>query len=114
MLGSVVVYGCVVVIFAASPWFHLSLVMMLITGICNVLSHALVQTVIQAHSPSEFRGRTMSIFNMSQVVMTAGSILIGALSSLLGARSVLASMGTIGTLTIITVYIALPRARLIR
>ena len=114
MLGSVAVYGCILVIFAASPWFHLSLVMMIIAGICNVLSHALVQTVIQYHSPSEFRGRTMAIFNLSQVVMTAGSILIGTLSSLMGARWASASMGTIGALTVITVYIALPRVRLIR
>ncbi|MDP2646375.1 MAG: MFS transporter [Desulfobacterales bacterium] len=114
MLGSATVYGCILVIFAASPWFHLSLAMMLIAGICNVLSHALVQTVIQYHSPSEFRGRTMAIFNMSQVIMTAGSIILGSLSSLLGVRWALASMGTIGALALITIYLALPRARLIR
>ena len=30
---------------------------------------------------SEFRGRTMAIFHMSQVVMTAGAMLFGALST---------------------------------
>ncbi len=44
-------------------------------------AHALVQTIIQSYSPSEFRGRTMAIFHMSQVVMTAGAMLFGALSS---------------------------------
>ncbi len=114
MLGSVMLYGFILVIFAASPWFQLSLVMMGIAGLCHVHSHALVQTVIQSYSPSEMRGRTMAIFHMSRVVMMAGSILVGALSSLLGARWAVASMGTVGALTMIGIYVALPRARLIR
>jgi MFS family permease len=114
MLGSVILYGFILMVFAASPWFRLSLAAMFITGICNVLSHALVQTVIQSYSPSEFRGRTTAIFSMSQVVVTTGSILIGALASLLGAPWAVASMGAAGALTMILVYTAMPRARLIR
>jgi MFS family permease len=74
----------------------------------------LLTAIIQAYSPSEFRGRTMVTFHMNQVVMTAGSMLLGALSSLLGARWATASMGAVGTLAMIAVYMALPRARLIR
>ena len=114
MLGAVVLYGFTIVIFAYSPWFQLSLTMMCVTGICNVLSHALVQTVIQTYTPQELRGRTTAIFQMSQVIVTTGSILIGALSSLLGARLAMALMGIIGALTMTAVYIAMPRARLIR
>jgi predicted MFS family arabinose efflux permease len=114
MLGSVALYGFIVVIFAVSPWFQLSMVMMCIAGLCHVHSHALVQTVIQSYSPSEIRGRTMAIFNMSQVVMMAGSILVGTLSSLLGARWAVGSMSAVGALTMIIIYVALPRARLIR
>jgi hypothetical protein len=88
--------------------------MMGIAGLCHVHSHALVQTVIQSYSPSELRGCTMAIFNMSQVVMMAGSILVGALSSLLGARLAVASMGAVGALIMIAFYVGLPRARLIR
>ena len=114
MLGSVALFGFIVVIFAASPWFQLSIVMMGIGGLCSVHSHALVQTVIQSYSPSELRGRTMAIYNMSHVVVMVGSILVGTLSSLLGARWAVASMGAVGSLTIIMIYMALPRARLIR
>jgi predicted MFS family arabinose efflux permease len=114
MLGSVALYGFILVAFAVSPWFQLSMVMMCIAGLCHVHSHALVQTVIQSYSPSEIRGRTMAIFNMSQVVMMAGSILVGTLSSLLGARWAVGSMSAVGALTMIIIYVALPRARLIR
>ena len=114
MLGGVTVYGFLIIIFAASRWFQLSIVLMGIIGLCHVFAHALVQTVIQYYSPSAFRGRTIAIFHMSQVVMTVGSMLTGTLSSFLGARLAVASMGAAGALTMIGIYVALPRARLIR
>ncbi|MBI2352352.1 MAG: MFS transporter, partial [Deltaproteobacteria bacterium] len=114
MLGGVTLYGLTVVAFSASPWFKLSMALMTIIGLSHVSSHALVQTVIQAYSPSEFRGRTMAVFHMSSVLMTLGSMLIGVLASLLGARWAVASMGAAGALTMVAIYVALPRAGLIR
>jgi MFS family permease len=114
MLSGVMLYGLMNMAFAASPWFSLSLVLMVIVGLCHVQSHALVQTVIQAYSPSEFRGRTIALFHMSQVVMTVGAILFGALSSLFGAEWTVASMGAIGALCMIAIHLAVPNARLIR
>jgi MFS family permease len=114
MLVSVMLYGFFTVMFAASPWFWLSMVLMVIVGLCHVHSHALVQTVIQSYSPSEFRGRTMAIFHMSQVVLTIGAMLYGALSSLVGAQWAVASMGGVGALIMIGISLALPGARSIR
>lgn len=114
MLGSVTLYGFIIVMFAASHWFWLSMILMVIVGLCHVHSHALVQTIIQSYSPSEFRGRTMAIFHMSQVVMTAGAMLFGALSSILGAEWAVASMGVFGALIMIGISLALPAARFIR
>jgi len=114
MLGGVTLYGLVIVAFAASRWFELSLALMGIVGMVHVTSHALAQTVIQTYSPSEFRGRTMAIFHMTHVVLLAGGILIGALSSLAGAPWAAASMSIAGTLSMIGICVALPRARLIR
>ncbi len=114
MLGGVALYGMVIVMFAESPWFKLSIALMGIVGLCHVSAHALIQTVIQSYSPSNFRGRTTAIFHMSQVVMTIGSMLVGALAVLWGARWAVASMGAAGTLAMIAIYIAIPRAREIR
>ena len=55
-------------------------------GLCHVTSHALIQTVIQSYSPPEFRGRTMAIFHMTQVILVIGAMFIGGLAALLGAR----------------------------
>jgi MFS family permease len=114
MLAGVMVYGLVIVLFAASPWFNLSIALMAVVGLCHVSAHALIQTVIQSYSPSEFRGRTTAIFHMSQVVMTVGSMLFGALAALWGAQWAVASMGMAGSLATVAIYIALPHARHIR
>ncbi|MET0500535.1 MAG: MFS transporter [Candidatus Binatia bacterium] len=114
MLGGVGLYGLIIVAFAVSPWFQLSVALMGIVGIVHVTSHALAQTVIQSHSPAEFRGRTMSIFHMTHVILLTGGIIIGALSSIIGASWAAASMSIAGTLSMIGIYLALPRARLVR
>jgi hypothetical protein len=56
----------------------------------------------------------MAIFHMSSVVMTLGSMLVGTLAALVGARWALASMGTVGALTMVTIGVTLPRTRHIR
>jgi MFS family permease len=114
MLGGVTLYGMIIVAFAVSPWFNLSVALMVIVGIVHVTSHALAQTVIQTYSPAEFRGRTMAIFHMTHVVLLTGGILIGAFSSFAGAQWATASMSLVGAATVIAIYLALPRVRLIR
>jgi MFS family permease len=114
MLGGVTLYGIIIVAFAASPWFELSLALMGIVGIVHVTSHALAQTVIQTYSPSDFRGRTMAIFHMTHVVLLAGGILIGGLSTFVGAQWAAASMSIAGALAMVGIYLGMPRARLIR
>jgi len=114
MLGGVALYGASVVAFAASPWFQLSMFLMVIVGFANVCSHALVQTVIQTYSPREFRGRAIALFHMSQVVMTVGSMVIGSLAALCGTEWSVVLMGVAGTLAMLGIHFALPRAWQIR
>jgi MFS family permease len=114
MTAGVALYGVLVVIFAVSPWFSLSLVLMAVIGLCHVSSHALVQTVIQTYSPPEFRGRTMAIFHMTQVLLLLGGLLIGVLSALLGAPMAAAAMSVAGVLCMFALYFGVPDARAIR
>jgi MFS family permease len=114
MLGGVALYGLLVVVFSASSWFSLSMATMAVIGLCHVSSHALVQTVIQAYSPREYRGRTMALFHMTQVLLLLGGMLIGALSTLMGAPWAAAAMSIVGTLCMIALYVLMPAARYIR
>ena len=110
MLGGAALYGLSVVAFAVSPWFAVSMLLMVVIGLANVCCHALVQTVIQTYSPSEFRGRTMSMFQLSNVVMTAGSMLVGALATFGGTQWAVGLMSSAGVLAVLAVHLSLPRA----
>lgn len=114
MLCGVTLYGLGVVAFAASPSFRVSLALMAVIGMAHVSSYALVQTVIQTYSPSAFRGRTMAIFQLGEVVMTIGGMLAGFLAGIVGARWAAGAMGLSGTLVAIVIAAAQPRARHIR
>ena len=114
MIGGVALYGVLVVIFSASSWFSLSIILMFVIGLCHVTSHALIQTVIQSYSPPEFRGRTMAIFHMTQVILVIGAMLVGGLASLVGARWAAASMSLTGTILMVAIYVLMPAARKIR
>jgi MFS family permease len=114
MLVGVMLYGVLVVVFSASPWFSLSMVLMAAIGLCHVSSHALVQTVIQSYSPPEFRGRAIAIFHMNQVLLLLGGMLIGALSAAIGAPWAAAAMSIVGTLCMVALFVFDPKARTIR
>lgn len=114
MLAGATFYAFVVVLFAASPWFEFSLALMGLVGLCHVSVHALVQTVVQTYSPAELRGRTIALFHMNQVFQTAGSVVVGALAGLAGARFAVALMSILGACSVAAIYFRLPRTRLIQ
>ncbi len=114
MLVGVTLYGLIVAAFAVSPSFKLSVLLMGLVGVVHVTSHALAQTVIQTYSPTEFRGRTMALYHMTHVILLVGGIFIGALASWIGAQWATASMSIAGALSMLGIYLALPRARAIR
>ena len=114
IIGGIALYGVLLMIFAASSSFPLSMVLMFLIGLCHVTSHALIQIVVQSYSPSEFRGRTMAIFHMTQVILVVGAMFVGGLASLIGARWAATWMSLTGTALMITIYVLMPRARRIK
>jgi MFS family permease len=114
MTGACFSYGALLVLFAFSQWFVVSLILMVFLGLANVFSNALIQTVVQTHSPSEIRGRVMGIFQQRDLANTAGSMLIGALAGMWGAPWATALMGGTCALGAAAVYLLIPHARKIR
>ena len=114
MIGGVALYGVLLAVFSFSSSFLLSMAVMFMIGLCHVTSHALIQIIIQSYSPSEFRGRTMAIFHMTQVILVMGAMFIGGLASWIGARWAATSMSLVGTTAMIAIFMLMPRARQIR
>lgn len=114
MLDASLIYGLLVVGLACSPWYWLALVFMLLAGVCHVHANALVHTVVQSYSTPEYRGRSMALFNMSQMLSTAGSMLAGVLASGIGPRGAVAAMGLAGAAGILLLVMLMPAARQIK
>jgi MFS family permease len=114
MIGGVALYGVLLVLFSVSSSFVVSMGLMFLIGLCHVTSHALIQIVVQSYSPSEFRGRTMAIFHMTQVILVIGAMFIGGLASLIGARWATIAMSAIGTLAMAAIWTLMPPARRIQ
>jgi MFS family permease len=114
MLGGVTLYGLTVVGFAASPWFSMSVGLMVVVGLFHVTSHTLTQIIVQTYTPPEFRGRTMGILQQAHVVQMAGGMVLGGAASLLGAPRAIATMGAVGALATVVIFLAVPAARRIQ
>jgi hypothetical protein len=87
---------------------------MLWIGVCNVYSGALVQTVVQAKSPPELRGRVIGAFQTGQVMFQLGGFLAGWSASLLGAQETVGLMGIGLVGCAIAVLTFMPTVRTIR
>ena len=74
---------------------------------CN----ALVQTIIQAHSPPQFRGRVMALFSLNHVLAMAGGVVVSALAVAVGPRWAIALMGFTGAAGIAVLYLRNPGVR---
>lgn len=107
-------YGVVLLAFAFSSWLPFSLLLMVGAGAANVLTNALVQTVVQAYSPPELRGRVMGVFQQREVAHTAGSMLLGALAAVWGAPWALAASAATCVVGAVAILVAMPRVRAIR
>lgn len=75
-------------LFAVSPWFVFTLVMMFVSGAAVVTMITTINTIIQTRVPDSLRGRTLSFYSFVLV----GSMPIGALLSSVGVATIGARM----------------------
>ncbi len=73
-------------IFALSPSFWLSMVVLLGVGVLFILQNALANTLVQLASPDRLRGRVMSVYSLVfQGMQGAGRMQAGLTETMLGA-----------------------------
>ncbi len=64
LLWSVCGFGLATIIFGASHWFWLSLLMLFLTGVFDSVSVVVRQTLVQLLTPDEMRGRVSAVNNI--------------------------------------------------
>jgi hypothetical protein len=102
------------VAFAASPWLALSMALMFVLGICNVFANTLNQTVLQAASAPEMRGRVMGMYQQHQILIALGGLAAGAMASVWGAPWTVATFGLCCFIGAAAIFFMMPLVRTIR
>ena len=110
-----VLYFSMVIAFANSTWFPLSMLFLVGAGIFNSTSGVLANTLFQLAAKNEMRGRVVALLGMSQGVQPAGSLLMGFGIERWGAPGTISAFmaGAIGFMGLIAVaFPALRRSTL--
>src|SRR6201996_9162484 len=82
---STAVYGVTTVFFAFTGSYAIALVMLLISGVANLASMSIGQTVVQLRARAQDRGRIVGLYGVSANGLRAGSgFTVGLLGALIG------------------------------
>ena len=93
LFGSLLALGAVLILFALSRSFPLSLALLVLVGAFQMTYMTTNQTVLQVTTPDEFRGRVMGIYMLNQGLLPLGSLFAGVLADLWSAPLAVTVMG---------------------
>jgi hypothetical protein len=102
-------FGIVLALFAITPWFSLSLLLVAITGGVSSVYMAANNTIIQMTVDDQYRGRVMSVYMMTWGLMPFGTLPMGALADVFGAPAAVAGQAIFSAIVIGLVALRLPR-----
>ena len=112
LLWCVTGFGATTIIFGASQWFWLSLLMLLLTGVFDSVSVVVRQTLVQLLTPDEMRGRVSAVNNIFIGTSNEFGAVESGLTAALFGPVVSVVAGGIGTiLVVIAVALRWPQTR---
>ncbi|CAN5770536.1 MFS transporter [soil metagenome] len=115
LLVSSLSFTSLLVAFAFSRSFTLSLVLLAAAGFTMILNNATTNALLQSLVPDALRGRVMSVYVFMFLGMTpVGSLQAGAVARWLGAPVALAGGGVVLLLVILIVWWRVPELREVR
>lgn len=104
-------YGALVLGFALSPWYALSLGLLVAAGIANGLYTMALSTALQLKLTDEFRGRVMGMWNLHWGLPALGGTILGALAEHASAPLAVAAGGLLVVVVALCMAVALPAMR---
>ena len=114
-LAANAVFGMSLLLFAASRWLALSLVLLLIIGAAQTLAMALTNTLLQLEVPEAMRGRVMSAYTLIPMgFMPLGSMALGSIGELVTVPVALMGAATIVIAGVVVIGLLVPAVRQIR
>jgi MFS family permease len=101
LLGCVTGFGVATIVFGASRWFWLSLLMLFLTGVFDSVSVVVRQTLVQLLTPDEMRGRVSAVNNIFIGTSNEFGALESGLTAAIFGPVVSVVAGGIGTILIV-------------
>lgn len=109
LIVSSLIFSVSLTLFSLSKIYLLSLIALMVTGVASVTAVSLINTMLQALVPDEFRGRTMSVFMLTFAgFMPFGNLLAGIVTHIWGAPLAVLAGGIICGAFFITLNILYP------
>jgi MFS family permease len=87
-LGGLFMLSTMLIAFAFTSNLPLALAILVLVGFFEIISLTVIQTLIQLSIPDQLRGRVTAAVNLIWMVLSFGSIVIGAGSDLLGPKMI--------------------------
>ena len=103
LLGSCFLFGIMLIFFAVSPWYPLSLALLVGAGAASAVYDATMATALQIIVPDEIRGRVLGAYVLTWGMAPLGSAQAGAVADLMGASLAVAIGGAIAGVYALTI-----------
>lgn len=113
LVGSAL-FGILLMFFAFSTNYPLSLVLIALSSIANYIYMIMVQTLLQSFVPDELRGRVMAIYSLTWSLQPLGALQSGAVAEFWGAPVAVALGGLVVTAFALFMLVASPKVRDVR
>lgn len=115
-IGSIFAIGALLesvalVIFAFSPLYLLSWIMLFVAGLGQAGFHTMRNAIILTTASDEMRGRALSTVGLTQGVGVIGELQTGLLAERIGASPTVGAQATLSALMTAVVILALPKLR---
>jgi len=111
ILAGAAAFGLLLMGFALSAWFPLSLVLIMGMSFANQTYITTVNVVLQARLPNEFRGRVMGIFGLTYTLTPLGGTIAGTVAEFSSVPCAVALSGCVLTVIVITFALKSPTLR---
>ena len=110
-LGGAVVFGILLILFALSQSYPLSLMLACALGVASQFYITMINAILQTNLPDQLRGRVMGIYGLTWELMPVGGLIAGAIAEYAGAPVAVVVGGSFVAFTALGVAIFFPNMR---
>src|SRR5262245_31940771 len=110
-IGGAIIFGTLLICFAISKSYHLSLILACALGIASQFYITVINAILQVYLPDQLRGRVMGIYGLTWELMPVGGLIAGAIAEYAGAPAAVVLGGALVAVMALGIGIFSPNMR---